>query len=153
MYNNDRNIYKIARKARGITQEKAAEKLGISVESIRAYENGMRTPPDEVVDLMVICYDSQLLGLQHLRSSAEMARSIIPEVRSMDLPVAAMRLINRIYQFADNHRDRALMRITEDGIIDQDERKEFDAITVELEDIIQAALELRCSKPADQSQL
>ena len=31
-----RNIYKIARRARGYTQEAAAERLGISTESIRA---------------------------------------------------------------------------------------------------------------------
>lgn len=31
------NIYKTARRAAGITQEAAAEQLGISVESVRAY--------------------------------------------------------------------------------------------------------------------
>ena len=31
-----RNIYKRARRARGYTQESAAERLGISVESLRA---------------------------------------------------------------------------------------------------------------------
>ena len=40
-----RNIYKIAREARGLTQEAAAEKLGISDSSIRAYETGQRIPP------------------------------------------------------------------------------------------------------------
>lgn len=43
-----RNIYKSARKARGYTQESAAERLGISVESLRAYETGQRVPPTEV---------------------------------------------------------------------------------------------------------
>lgn len=37
-----RNIYKIARRTAGFTQEAAAERLGISVESVRAYE--MSTP-------------------------------------------------------------------------------------------------------------
>ena len=31
-----RNIYKICRKSAGLTQEAAAERLGISVESLRA---------------------------------------------------------------------------------------------------------------------
>ena len=38
------NIYKTARRAAGITQEAAAEQLGISVESVRAYETGLRIP-------------------------------------------------------------------------------------------------------------
>lgn len=58
MYLNDRNIYQAARRAAGLTQEAAAERLGISVESIRAYETGLRVPPMEVADLMVICYNS-----------------------------------------------------------------------------------------------
>lgn len=33
-----RNIYKIARRTAGFTQEAATERLGISVESVRAYE-------------------------------------------------------------------------------------------------------------------
>ena len=80
MPQDKRNIYKIAREAKGLTQEAAAEKLGISDSSIRAYETGQRIPPPEVVDLMVIAYDSQLLGIQHLRASADMARSIVPDI-------------------------------------------------------------------------
>ena len=37
-----RNIYKKARRSAGLTQEAAAERLGISVESVRAYETGQR---------------------------------------------------------------------------------------------------------------
>ena len=37
MPNETRNIYKTCRKAAGLTQEAAAERLGISVESLRAY--------------------------------------------------------------------------------------------------------------------
>ena len=43
-----RNIYKNARRAAGFTQESAAEQLGISVESLRAYETGQRIPRDEI---------------------------------------------------------------------------------------------------------
>ena len=62
MPQDKRNIYKIAREARGLTQEAAAEKLGISDSSIRAYETGQRVPPNEVVELMAICYDAQHLA-------------------------------------------------------------------------------------------
>ena len=144
-----RNIYKVAREARGLTQEAAAEKLGISDSSIRAYETGQRVPPNEIVDLMVIAYDSQLLGIQHLRASAEMARSIVPDVRDCSVLEASARLINRIYDFADSHSDRRLMRIAEDNVIDQDERPEFDAILEDLQEIVEAALAVKCARQGE----
>ena len=49
-----RNIYKIQRRAVGYTQEAAAERLGISVESLRAYETGQRAPPDWGAELKSI---------------------------------------------------------------------------------------------------
>lgn len=49
-----RNIYKIARRNAGITQEAAAEQLGISVEIVRAYETGQRILPNDVVEQIVI---------------------------------------------------------------------------------------------------
>lgn len=147
MYLNDRNIYQAARRAAGLTQEAAAERLGISVESIRAYETGLRVPPMEVADLMVICYNSQALAVQHLRASASMARELLPEVPQVRLPEAALSLIDRIYAFADKHRDRELIRIAQDGVIDEEERADFDEIARELEGIVQAAVALRCAGP------
>ena len=130
MYLNSRNIYQTARRAAGLTQEAAAERLGISVESIRAYETGLRMPPMDVADLMVDVYANQALAVQHPKR----------------LPEAVMGLVDKIYQFADLHRDRALIRIAQDGLIDEEERPEYDQITRELEGIIQAALDLRCAQ-------
>ena len=145
-----RNIYKIAREAKGLTQEAAAEKLGISDSSIRAYETGQRIPPPEVVDLMVIAYDSQLLGIQHLRASADMARSIVPDIREVRLPEAIMELLDRVYgfvdAFADSHADRRLMQMAEDNVIDSAERPEFDAIMEDLQGIVEAAMAVRYAK-------
>ena len=47
-----RNIYKTARRTAGFTQEAATERLGISVESVRAYEIGQRIPPNDIVNAM-----------------------------------------------------------------------------------------------------
>ena len=59
MYGQYENIYKTTRRKAGYTQEAAAERLGISVESVRAYETGQRIPPNHIVDLMSILYHSQ----------------------------------------------------------------------------------------------
>ena len=144
-----RNIYKIYRKSAGFTQEAAAERLGISVESLRAYESGQRIPPNEVVELMVILYNAQHLAYQHLRETNTMYGRVVPEVPQCSVLEASAKLTNRIYAFADSHADRRLMRMAEDNVIDPTERPEFDAILDELQEIVEAALALRCAKAAE----
>ncbi len=146
-----RNIYKTCRKAAGFTQEAAAERLGISVESLRAYESGQRIPPNEVVELMVILYNAQHLAYQHLRETNAMYGRVVPEVPLCSVLEASARLTNRIYAFADSHADRRLMRMAEDNVIDPVERPEFDAILEELQEIVEAALALRCAKDTERA--
>ena len=85
-----RNIYQAARKVAGLTQEKAAEMIGISVRSLADYETGVRIPSNATVELMVMVYNSQLLATQHLRNSAEFARDLLPAVEAMRLPEAVL---------------------------------------------------------------
>ena len=144
-----RNIYKTCRKAAGLTQEAAAERLGISVESLRAYETGQRVPPDEVVEAMSDLYNTLHLIVRHVRERNAMYSRVVPEVPKMDVLAASARLTNRIYAFADSHADRRLMRITEDNVIDGTERGEFDAILEDLQEIVASALALRCAQQAD----
>lgn len=141
-----RNIYKICRKSAGLTQEAAAERLDISVESLRAYETGQRVPPNEVVELMVILYNAQHLAYQHLRETNALYSSVVPEVRPKSVLEASAKLTNRIFSFAESHADRRLLRIAEDNIIDEGERPEFNAIMEDLQEIVEAALELRCAR-------
>ena len=146
-----RNIYKTCRKAAGLTQEAAAERLGISVESLRSYETGQRIPPTEIVELMVIIYNAQHLAYQHLRETNAMYGRVVPEVPLCSVLEASARLTNRIYTFADSHADRRLMRMAEDNVIDPVERPEFDAILEELQEIVEAALALRCAKDTERA--
>lgn len=144
-----RNIYKICRKAAGLTQEAAAERLGISVESIRAYETGQRTPPDDVVDLMSILYNALHLIAWHAREKNAMYSRVVPEIQPRSVLEASAKLTNRIYRFADAHRNRRLMEIAEDNVIDTGERPEYDEILDELDGIVEAALELRCARQGE----
>lgn len=136
------NIYKTARRAAGITQEAAAEQLGISVESVRAYETGQRIPPNDVVEQMVICYDAQRLAFQHLHETNALAARVIPDIQPRTLMESAVRLYNRLNRFSSSHSVERLLEIAEDGRIDQEERAEFDAIVVELKALVQCGMEL-----------
>ena len=148
-----RNIYKICRKAAGFTQEAAAERLGISVESLRAYETGQRVPPDDVADLMSILYNALNLLIEHVREKSAMYRQVVPAVNPCGVLEASAKLVNRIYAFADRHADRRLMQIAEDNVIDQAERPEFDGILEELQGIVEAALAVRYAKEGQHSEV
>ena len=136
------NPYQKARKTTCLTQEQAAERLGLSAESLKQYELGKRVPSNAVVWQMVQIYDTSWLALEHLRDTSE-ALGVLPEVTVQSLPTAAIQLINRVLDFADRHRDRQLLRIAEDGVIDEDERPAFDAIVQDLDGIVGAALQVK----------
>lgn len=133
-------IYQAARVQKGITQERAADAIPCSVRSIGDYEAGTRVPPPEVVVRMAEIYDAQYLCYQHLRQTSEIARRLIPDVQGMELPEAVLRLIDLIYDFADAREDRRLIAIAKDGVIDDDERPDFERIVGKLDDIVQSAL-------------
>ncbi len=136
------NPYQKARKTTCLTQEQAAERLGLSAESLKQYELGKRVPSNGVVWQMVQIYDTSWLALEHLRDTSE-ALGVLPEVTVQSLPTAAIQLINRVLDFADRHRDRQLLRIAEDGVIDEAERPEFDDIVRDLDGIVGAALQVK----------
>ena len=136
------NPYQKARKTTCLTQEQAAERRGLSTESLKQYELGKRVPANAVVWQMVQIYDTSWLALEHLRDTSE-ALGVLPEVTVQSLPTAAIQLINRVLDFADRHRDRQLLRIAEDGVIDEAERPEFDDIVRDLDGIVGAALQVK----------
>ena len=142
MQDNSRNIYQTARKSAGLTQEAAAERLAVSLTSLRAYEGGKRVPAGDVVARMCIVYDTQFLGVQHLQLFGSLLPECVQEARPERLETTTIKLVRRIMRFADGHRNDRLLEIAEDGVIDEAERPEFLAITAELNDIIKAALAL-----------
>ena len=145
-----RNIYKTARSAAGLTQEAVAERLGLSVERIRAYETGGRIPPNEAVERMVILYNAQHLAYQHLRETNEPSTRIVPALADRDLSQAAVVLRNRLARLEQGRSLDRLLEIAEDDRIDDAERPEFLAIVTELREIVRSALELQLHCPAEE---
>lgn len=141
-----KNIYKTARMAAGLTQERASEMMSVSVRSLADYEAGVRIPSNDVVSLMCECYNSQLLAIQHIRNSSSSARDLIPEICDMHLSEAVLTLIDAIYDFADDRLDRELIDIARDGVIDVAERTRFERIVDKLNTITAAAMAVRCAR-------
>ena len=139
MLTNGPNIYQAARKESCLTQEQAVERLGVSETTVKAWEQGARVPDNETVARMAELYGTPWLALEHLKQAGG-ALGVLPEVTVQSLPTAAITLINWVLDFAERHRDRQLLRIAEDGIIDETERPDFDDICRDLDGIVGAAL-------------
>lgn len=143
MANDSRNIYQIARKSAGLTQEAAAERLAVSVESLRAYETGQRLPGSDTVGNMCLIYNAQYLGVQHLQQSGQLLPECLQKVEpGMPLEASTIRLVNRWLSFARKHRCDQLLAIAEDGKIDETERSQFDEIMRDLSELVRATMDL-----------
>ena len=132
------NMYQRARKVTLLTQEEAAERLHISPETLKRYEGGRLTPPDETVARMCEVYGVSWLALEHAKATDRLG--ILPEVEPKPLPMATISLTNRLRDAAD--RLAGLLRIAEDGVIDDAERPEFDDIVQDLRETIAAAYQV-----------
>lgn len=137
-----RNIYKTARKAAGLTQEAAAERLDISVESIRAYETGQRIPPNGVVARMAVTYNNLTLGYEHVRTTNDLMADIVPQLEERSIMEVVIRIYNRMNRFSQKHSLERLMEIAEDNYIDDSERPEYNEIISDMREIIKNGLEL-----------
>lgn len=58
------------------------------------------------------------------------------------LETSTLRLVNRWLAFANRHRCDQLLAIAEDGVIDEQERPQFDRIIGELSELVRATLAL-----------
>ena len=141
-----RNICLIGRKSAGMTQERWAEAVGVSVEAVRGYEAGEYMPSDDTALRMADAAGMPVLSHWHLFNKSAAARAILPEVRQLGLSMAVCRLLAAMARFAEAHRGDRLLEIAADGRIDELERLDYGAILAELEGITAAAMELRYAR-------
>lgn len=142
------NALKRARNSRGITQEKAAEMSGYSVDAIQAWEGGSRRASVEVLDTLALCYDAPWLAGMYLRelSQGSVAESMPAFQPDVPLSRAVLALVDKVLRFNERHGDRRLIALAVDGQIDEVERVEYDAIMADLREICQAAMEVKFAR-------
>ena len=129
------NIYKNARKSAGMTQEKAAQLLNVSVDSLRDYEQSQRPVPSDVASVMCDVYQAPYLAVQHLRRSSELGK---------DLPEAVLSVLAAVQRFIVK-RD-AMIEIVADGKIEEDEQAEWNEIMDRMNNLFVAMANMRFSK-------
>lgn len=135
-------LLKIAREARGLTQEVASEAVGVSVDSWYAYEANLRLPPMETVGRICTALRADYLAW-YFQEAHSAGVNVLPAAKARRLPSAVLTLLNRVLAFSEQSRARELMEIAEDGVIDDTERALYDAIVSELDGIVEAALSVK----------
>ena len=143
MSENELNIYRRCRQKTRLSQEAWAEKLGVSVESVKRWELDKSVPGNRTVTHMIGESGYEALAVQHLLRTSR-TLDVLPGVRvDMPLAQAAIRIINRVYSFCRDQRDVQLLRIAEDGVVSEDERPLYNDILEDLQDLIGAAYDVR----------
>ena len=136
------NIYARCRIRQGLSQEAWAERLDVSVDSIRRYEAGIRVPSNATVADMVAVSGDEMLAYQHLLRTS-MVLDVLPDIDDEGLQAATIRLINSVLRWTDGRRDRQLLQIAADGVLSPEEEDLFREISGELREIVGAAYQLR----------
>lgn len=133
------NIYQRGRKTTLLTQEEAAERLHISPETLKRYEGGRLTPPDETVARMCEVYGVSWLALEHAKATDRLG--ILPDgIETKSLMQSAISLINRLRPVHESMG--SLLQIVEDGQVDETEDAQYEQIRAFIAANVAAELEL-----------
>lgn len=133
------NIYSKYRRMAGITQERAAEHLGISVDSLKGYEYDKRIPNNDIAKQMCLLYGDMRLAYDHLVHSST-GEMILEKLDEKDLCCSVLSLINEL-----NHSDTVLqmmIEISADGVISEDEKDEWMIVERQLRSLIKSSYEV-----------
>lgn len=148
MQTDYRNIYQDARRTAGLTQERWAELLGISVDAVRQYETDRILPSDEVVLRMAEAAGQQIICYWHLIHKSRVAASLLPELDRKRLPEAVLSLMVAVRHFQDDGM-RELTRIAADGKISPEEQADYMTAMEQLQSVVREALHLQFAEEAE----
>ncbi len=137
------SMYARHRNAAGMTQERAAELLGVAPRTLQAWERGESTPPNARVLAMCDIYCSPTLAIEHLRYSSIIAYDVLPAVKAVPVSQAVCQLLSSIRKLEEIHAGDRLLDIAADGRVDEIERADYDQLLIELEPVMAAVLSLR----------
>lgn len=144
MERQSRNDYKTARRHAGLTQERWAETIGCSVDSVRGYEAGTQTPSDEIVRAMCEISGLPVLAYWHICNKSALAADVLPDVDRLPLPQAVLQLLFAMSDFQDVHGD--LIKLAADGQISSDEAHDWAGIKKRLDAVVKAAIQVQVAE-------
>ena len=133
----NKNIYQLCREERGLTREKASEEMvGVSASRIEKIEYDKVVPhPDEVL-AMAKCYKNPNLCNYYCSHECPIGQEYVPEVSFKELSQITLEMLASLNAL-EKEKNR-LIEITVDGVISDDELKDFKVIQDKLAQISMA---------------
>lgn len=136
-------IFKNARNTAGLTQERWAETLGVSVDAVQNYEYGRNFPTEETVLLMADISGYKILPYQYMSMKSRIGGEILPELDDrVSLPKAVLRLMVVLKDLQDLWTPK-LMRMAADGKITEDEAAQFKSCMNQLTELTKCVYDLK----------
>ncbi|MCF2554393.1 helix-turn-helix domain-containing protein [Faecalicatena contorta] len=130
----NKNLYFQRREELGLTRDKASDLLeSIPPERIEKIENERSEPHPEEVLIMADKYKSPELCNYYCSNQCPIGQQYVPEVKIQDLSQIILKMLDSLNSVQD--KQRRLIEITADGIIDEEEIEDFVNIQDELEKI------------------
>lgn len=137
---------KKARKDAGMTQERAAEALNVSVRTYAKYESGEILPGDDMVAGMMQVFENPCLGYAYLSKESAVGRMILPKIGK--IPGVAAGAMQYHVALADANSDRIrLERICCDDKITMAEERGLSPIVEKIFDLAGKGLTLYLTCP------
>lgn len=133
------NLLKTLRETQEMTQEQAADAVGVSVDTWYAYESNLRLPPMETVPRICEALEADWLAWYFQEAHAG-AGNVLPPARAMSLSEAALTLIPRLRAFFAERKDVRLMEIAADNQVDAGEEAAYWDIVESLRGMMGAEL-------------
>lgn len=139
-------IFKNARNTAGLTQERWAETLGVSVDAVQNYEYGRNFPTEETVLLMADISGYKILPYQYMSMKSRIGSEILPELdKRVSLPKAVMGLMVVLKDLQDIWVPK-LMRMAADGRISDSEVLQFKSCMNVLTDLTKCVYDVKYAK-------
>lgn len=114
-----------AREYAGLTQEKAAELLGISVRTLAHYESNQSKPKMERMNTIVELYQDEQLGYQYILTF-DLGKRLFGGIKEKSFAESVLSFAVNIKQSGTHVDD--LMTIGADGKVDEQEKPKYKQI-------------------------
>lgn len=130
----NKNIYQTSREEMELTRESAAEKLKfISSDRIEKIESEKSLPHPEEILAMADCYKNPSLCNYYCSHECPIGQEYVPEVKFKELSQITLEMLASLNTL-EKEKNR-LIEITVDGVISDDEKKDFEKIQEKLAQI------------------
>lgn len=118
----------------------AALKLGVSERTLNRYESEGNVPPDIVLSMAEVYGDKKIIN-DHCSMNCPIGRQFHLQIEHKELPATVLELLKELTDV--KKLTEMLMDIAYDGVIDQDEQRDFDRIILELTELERAIKQIK----------